>query len=110
MTRTQTLTLRLTPDELALLATLRQAGYFPASQADIVFWALEDMCKRILGGDNCGFNLRPEARDLCQQALDRYYSGRRRDSYRGSPPRLTARDQRLTAAGPAPGGGVPLTP
>ena len=99
MARDEVLTLRLTADELGLLVALRQIGHSPYSQADIVFWALEDMCKRIVAGQDCNFNLNPQARQLCQQALDRYYA-RRRISYRGRRPQLTDRDRRLGSSAP----------
>lgn len=90
--RDQVLTVRLSGAELGLLAAIRQGCPVLPSQADVLSWALEDMCARIAAGEDCNIGLVEGARQRCAQVLARFRDNRR-DTSRGRPPRPTERDR-----------------
>lgn len=81
--RDQVLTLRLTPGEIQLLAALR-FSFCAASQADVVSFALEDLCARIATGEPMKGVHEPAAPQLCADALQAYCAEERL-SWRGRP-------------------------
>ena len=102
MRRDQVLTIRLSPEEMALLSALRHAIYEDASQADVLVWALEELGHRVVARDDIGTVIREDGPALCAAAQRQLEQARGRAhwsaAHRGRPPRLTAADQRLLSA------------
>jgi hypothetical protein len=97
MKRDQVLTVRLSRAELQLLAVVRLCCPVVPSQADVISWALEDLCNRIANGDNANIDLLPDAQARCAQAVEQLRA-HRHGTFRGRPPRETERD-RIVATG-----------
>jgi hypothetical protein len=102
MRRDQVLTIRLAPEEMALLSALRHAIYEDASQADVLVWALEELDHRVVAGDDIGTVIREDGPALCAVAQRQLERARGKthwsEGHRGRPPRLTASDRQLISA------------
>jgi hypothetical protein len=98
MRRDHVLTVRLSAEELALLPALRHAIVEKVSQAEVLVWALEDLCRRVTAGDQLGTAIHPDRVALCAAALHRLERARAHQPLNadplGRPPRLTASDLR----------------
>ena len=102
MRRNHVLTARLSAEELALLPALRHAIVEEVSQADVLVWALEDLCRRVTAGDQLGTAIDPDGVAVCATALQRLGRARAQRPWdadtRGRRPRLTASDLRTISA------------
>ena len=104
--RDQVLTLRLTPGEIHLLAALR-FSFCAASQADVVSFAMEDLCARIATGEPMKGVHEPAAPQSCADALQAYHaeerlSWRGRPASRATPRERVVRDQAHNPCAAAP--------
>lgn len=96
--RDHVLTVRLCGTELALINTIRQGCCVVASQADVITWALEDMCARIATDPDYNIALREGAREQCAHVLKQLRDDRH-CTFQGRPPHIPHRDP---SAAPAP--------
>jgi hypothetical protein len=99
--RDQVLTIRLCNTELALIAAIRQGCPVLPSQADVVTWAMEDLCARIAAGEDCNIVLKDGARERCAQVLDQFRADRH-CTFQGRPPRTTGRDRSINPSPDSP--------
>ena len=102
MRRDQVLTVRLSKEEMALLFALRHVLSDELSQAQMVVWALEELCRRATGGDDLGTSISSDGPAVCSAVLEQLEKARSVTPWyaepRGRPPRLTASERRAISA------------
>ena len=111
MRRDQVLTVRLSKEEMALLSALRHAIAEGVSQAEMVVWALEELCRHVSEGDELDSSISSDGPAVCSAALELIGKARSTkhwyDEPRGRPPRLTSSDrQTISALQKGPGEGA----
>ena len=109
MRRDRELTVRHSAEELALLPALRHAIVEPASQAEVLVWALEDLCRRVAAGDQLGTAIHPDRVTLCAAALHRLERARAHRPPKRRSPRPTAAPDRVRPAHAVGPGVSPVT-
>lgn len=102
MRRDQRMAVRLSAEELALLPALRHAIAEDVSQAEVLVWALEDLCRRIVAGDQLGSVITTDGAAICSAALNHLNRARasepRNAEPLGRPPYTTAAERRMISA------------
>lgn len=102
MRRDQVLTVRLSKEEMALLFALRHVTFEDVSQAQMLVWALEELCRRVTDSDELDRSISSDGPAVCSAALEQLEKARSAIPWyaepRGRPPRLTASERRAISA------------